>query len=123
MVVLRDITHQHQLEEQLRQSQRMESIGKLAGGVAHDFNNLLTAILGYALLLLENLPAGSESRPDAEQIQKASERAAALTRQLLAFSRKQILQARVLDINAILLGMEPMLRRLIGEDIKLNTPR
>ena len=117
--MLRDITRQHQLEEQLRQSQRMESIGKLAGGVAHDFNNLLTAILGYAALLLDNLPRGSDAHRDAEQIQKASERAAALTRQLLAFSRKQILQARVVDINAILLGMEPMLHRLIGEDIKL----
>ena len=119
VVVLRDITRQHQLEEHLRQSQRMESIGKLAGGVAHDFNNLLTAILGYASLLLDNLPAGSDAHRDAEQIQKASERAAELTRQLLAFSRKQILQARVVDINAILLGMEPMLHRLIGEDIKL----
>ena len=119
VVVLRDITRQHQLEEQLRQSQRMESIGKLAGGVAHDFNNLLTAILGYAALLLDNLPADSDAHRDAEQIQKASERAAALTRQLLAFSRKQILQARVVDINGILLGMEPMLHRLIGEDIKL----
>jgi len=119
VVVLRDITRQHQLEEQLRQSQRMESIGKLAGGVAHDFNNLLTAILGYAALLLDNLPRGSDAHRDAEQIQIASERAAALTRQLLAFSRKQILQARVVDINAILLGMEPMLHRLIGEDIKL----
>ena len=119
VVVLRDITRQHQLEEQLRQSQRMESIGKLVGGVAHDFNNLLTAILGYAALLLENLRTGSDAHRDAEQIQKASERAAALTRQLLAFSRKQILQARVVDINAILLGMNPMLHRLIGEDIKL----
>ena len=120
VAVLRDITRQHQLEEHLRQSQRMESIGKLAGGVAHDFNNLLTAILGYASLLLDNLPAGSDAHRDAEQIQKASERAAALTRQLLAFSRKQILQARVVDINAVLLGMEPMLHRLIGEDIKLD---
>ena len=87
VVVLRDITRQHQLEEQLRQSQRMESIGKLAGGVAHDFNNLLTAILGYAALLLDNLPTDSDAHRDAEQIQKASERAAALTRQLLALAK------------------------------------
>jgi CheY-like chemotaxis protein len=98
----------------------MEAIGRLAGGVAHDFNNILTVIQGYAGLLLQNLKAQDPLRHDIGQIQKSAERAAALTRQLLAFSRKQVLQPIVLDFNSIVTNMEPMLRRLIGEDIQLT---
>ena len=116
-----DVTQRALLEEQLRQAQKMEAIGRLAGGVAHDFNNLLTAILGYSELLLERLAAG---RPDdgtiVEEIRKAAERAAALTRQLLAFSRQQVLRpARARPQRDRSPGIEQMLRRLIGEDIEL----
>jgi len=109
------------VEEQLRQSQKMEAVGRLAGGVAHDFNNLLTAISGYSDLLLHRLPAYSTLRRDVEEIRKAGDRAAALTRQLLAFSRRQILQPKVLDLNAVVAKMGRTLRRLIGEDIELST--
>jgi two-component system cell cycle sensor histidine kinase/response regulator CckA len=120
--VAMDITVQKTLEEQFRQAQRMESIGNLAGGIAHDFNNLLTAILGYSNFLLEELTADQVSqtvRGDLEEIRKAGERAAALTSQLLAFSRKQIIRPTVLNINTIVRNLESMLRRLIGEDIEL----
>jgi len=118
-----DITAQKSLENQVRLAQRMESIGLLAGGIAHDFNNLLTGILGYSKLVLEDLadhelPEGT--RRDLEEIHKAGERAAALTYQLLAFSRKQIIQPTVLNINTVIARLEPMLRRLIGEDIELT---
>jgi PAS domain S-box-containing protein len=116
-----DNTERKRLEDQLRQAQKMEAIGQLAGGVAHDFNNLLTAILGYCALLLEELPAGNQTRRDIEEIRAAGERAASLTRQLLAFSRKQALRPSVLDLNEIVSNMGPMLRRLIGEDIELQT--
>jgi two-component system cell cycle sensor histidine kinase/response regulator CckA len=106
-------------EEQLRQSQKMEAIGKLAGGVAHDFNNLLTAITGYSDLSLRRLEAGHPLRRNLEEIKKAGERAATLTRQLLAFSRKQMLQPKVLDLNAVIVDMFKLLQRLIGEDIDL----
>jgi signal transduction histidine kinase/CheY-like chemotaxis protein len=108
------------LEEQLRQSQKMEAIGRLAGGVAHDFNNLLTVIAGFAELVMNDLPAGDITDAVAE-IKGAAIRAANLTKQLLAFSRKQVLQPRLLDLNEIVRGMEELLRRLIGENISLVT--
>ncbi|MGQ9631470.1 MAG: PAS domain-containing protein [bacterium] len=114
----RDITDRKRLEEQFLQSQKMEAIGRLAGGIAHDFNNLLTAILGYAQLVLEGLEADSPLRGDVEEIKKAGERTSSLTRQLLAFSRKQILQPQVLNLNELILGMEKMVKHLIGEDIE-----
>jgi two-component system cell cycle sensor histidine kinase/response regulator CckA len=114
-----DVTERHILEEQYRQSQRVEAIGQLAGGIAHDFNNLLTAIQGYCELLSSELGSASPHQGDLGEIRHAADRAASLTRQLLAFSRRQILEVRVLDLRDSLRGMEPMLRRLIGEDIDL----
>ncbi|MGO9008872.1 MAG: response regulator [Bryobacteraceae bacterium] len=107
------------LEEQLRQAQKLESIGRLAGGVAHDFNNLLTVINGYSQLLLRDLKAGDPLRGGIEEIHSAGERAAGLTRQLLAFSRKQVMSPRVLDLNRVVSEMQPMLARLLGEDVEL----
>jgi two-component system, cell cycle sensor histidine kinase and response regulator CckA len=118
---VRDITDRKRLEEQLRQSHKMEAVGQLAGGIAHDFNNLLTCIAGFSELLDDQLPENSPLRKDVEQIQKASAQASALTRQLLAFSRRQVLQPKVLSLNVVITEMEKMLRRLIGEDIELVT--
>jgi len=119
--VARDITERRYLEDQLRQSQKMEGIGRLAAGVAHDFNNLLTAIGGRCYLVLNALTSENPIRREIEIIQDAAERAAKLTHQLLAFSRKQILDPCVLDLNATVTGIEPLLRRMIREDIEIAT--
>jgi two-component system cell cycle sensor histidine kinase/response regulator CckA len=110
-------------EDQLRQSQKMEAVGQLAGGLAHDFNNLLTAILGYTALLLEAADRHPELIPDLEEIKRAGERAGALTRQLLTFSRKQVVQPKMLNLNDVVSELEKMLRRVIGEDIRLDTSK
>jgi PAS domain S-box-containing protein len=116
-----DTTERALLEQQLRQGQKMEAIGRLAGGIAHDFNNLLTAIFGYSDLLAEELPADSPGREDLQEIKTAATRAAALTRQLLAFSRQQVLQPVVLNVNDVIENLESMLRRVLGEDVELET--
>ncbi|MCP4150212.1 MAG: MEKHLA domain-containing protein [bacterium] len=115
--VSRDITERKLLEEQLRQSHKMEAIGKLAGGVAHDFNNLLTAIIGYSELMLVKMDTENPHRDGIKEIKKAGERAASLTQQLLAFSRKQMLKPKLLDMNTVVSGIEKMLKRIIGENI------
>jgi PAS domain S-box-containing protein len=119
--VATDITRRKQLEDQLRQAQKMEAVGRLAGGVAHDFNNVLTAILGHAHMLLEDTPADDARRSDLTEIKAAAQRAAGLTHQLLAFSRKQMLQPKVLDLNGVVGNLDKLLRRLIGEDVELCT--
>jgi len=120
LAVLMDISGRMQLEDQLRQAQKMEAVGMLAGGVAHDFNNLLTIITGYSQLILNNLSSNDQNRHSVEQIMKAGERAAALTKQLLAFSRRQVLQPKVLDLNRLVTSLGAMLQRLIGEDVDLR---
>jgi two-component system, cell cycle sensor histidine kinase and response regulator CckA len=115
-----DIDERKSLEDQLRQAQKLEAIGQLAGGVAHDFNNVLTVMLGFTELLMADRSLGDPGQADLLEIKKAGARAAGLTRQLLAFSRKQILQPKVLDVNALIGGMEPMLRQLIVEHVDLT---
>ena len=119
--IAEDITERRVLEDQFRQSQKMEAVGRLAGGIAHDFNNLLTVVRGYTEVLLDQLTPAHPLHAKAESIQQASDRATTLTRQLLAFSRKQLLQLKVVDVNAIVADMERLLRPLIGEDIELST--
>jgi len=119
--VATEITERKLLEEQLLQSQKMEAVGQLAGGVAHDFNNILTAIVGYSDLLAAELGDNAQQREDIEEIRKAARRAAALTRQLLSFSRKQVLEPRIVDVNGVVLNLDKMLRSLMSENIELET--
>ena len=121
LVMANDVTERRRLEQQLRQAQKMEAVGRLAGGVAHDFNNILGVIMGYGDILSRRLPGGDPLAGKVREIVKAAERAAALTRQLLAFSRQQVLQPRVLDLNVVMGEMDKLLRRLIGENIELKT--
>jgi len=116
----RAIGERMRLQAELRQAQKMEAVGQLAGGIAHDFNNLLSIILSYSVLVAESMSSNDPSRADVEEIRLAGERAAALTRQLLAFSRQQVIQPQIIDLNEIVAGMQKMLRRLIGEDIELR---
>ncbi|MBI1789360.1 MAG: response regulator [Acidobacteria bacterium] len=120
VVVAADVSEQRRLEQQLQQAQKMEAVGRLAGGVAHDFNNLLTVITGYGQLLLHQLPAGDQAREPVDAIVKAADRAGALTKQLLAFSRRQAIQPRVLDLNESVTQLQSMLCRVIREDIRLS---
>jgi two-component system, cell cycle sensor histidine kinase and response regulator CckA len=120
IIVNRDITERKHLEQQLLLSQRLEAVGKLSGGVAHDFNNILGVIIGYSEALQQMMPADDPMREAVDEIEKAGRRAAALTQQLLAFSRKQVLEPKVLDLNSIVADVEKMLRRLIGEDLELE---
>jgi PAS domain S-box-containing protein len=119
--IAEDITERRLLEDQFRQAQKMEAVGRLAGGIAHDFNNLLMVISGYTEVLLDQITLGHPLHAKAEAIQQASDRATTLTRQLLAFSRKQLLELKVIDVNAIVTDMERLLRPLIGENIQLTT--
>ncbi len=121
VTVVTDVSALRTLEVQFRQSQKMDAVGRLAGGVAHDFNNLLTAIIGYNDQIIEELPENTGLRDNAIEVQRAAERASNLTKQLLAFSRQQSLQPKVIDLNDIISGMQNMLARLIGEDIEIRT--
>jgi len=121
-MIAEDVAERRMLEEQLRQSQKMEAVGRLAGGIAHDFNNLLTVIKGYSELMLNELKEGDDPlRLEAEEVKKAADRAGALVRQLLAFSRRQVLAPKVLDLNALVANMDKLLRPLLREDIDLRT--
>jgi two-component system cell cycle sensor histidine kinase/response regulator CckA len=120
LAISRDITEQRELEAQLRQSQKMEAIGQLAGGIAHDFNNILTIIQGFAMTLLDGNASGDSRRIATEHIVEASERAAGLTRQLLAFGRRQVMQTRDVDLNDLVASLAKMVQRVLGEDINLQ---
>jgi two-component system, cell cycle sensor histidine kinase and response regulator CckA len=119
--LVRDITEIKRLEEQFRQAQKMEAVGRLAGGIAHDFNNLLTAITGYADLAIDTLMPHTPARADIEELRKAADRASALTRQLLAFARKQVIDPQIVNLNTLVLEMDKLIRRVIGENIELLT--
>ena len=121
--IKRDVTAQRAMENQLQQAQRMEAVGRLAGGIAHDFNNLLTVIGGLSIMTAQRLGEGTLERQNLDQVIRASERATALTQQLLTFSRRQIAEIRILDLNDVLTGLETLLRRLIGEHIGLQIGR
>src|SRR5579864_589690 len=121
VIVNRDVTERKRLEEQFRQAQKMEAVGRLSGGVAHDFNNLLGVIIGYGEVVQEGMPPENPLRQFVDEMLMAAHRASALTRQLLAFSRQQVMDPKVLDLNAVLRPMQEMLKRLIGEDVKLMT--
>jgi two-component system cell cycle sensor histidine kinase/response regulator CckA len=121
--VIRDISGRKRLEAQLLQAQRLESIGRLAGGVAHDFNNILTAIIGFDQLLLDQLPEGDPRRAHAQAIGEAADRAATLVRQLMAFGRQQVLHPEVIDVGEVVEGLTPLLERVIGEDVRLTVRR
>jgi PAS domain S-box-containing protein len=118
--VARDVTARKRLEEHVRESQRMAAVAKLAGGIAHEFNNLMTVIPGYGHLILEGLPEQAPGRRETQEIVRAGQRAASLTRQLLAFGRKQVLRPRILAIDEVLRGMEPALRRLMGPAVQVD---
>ncbi len=120
LVMIRDLTHRRNLDEQIRNASKMEAVGRLAGGVAHDFNNLLMVVTSYTELMLESMGDNESLRKKAQEILKASNRAASLTRQLLAFSRKQILDPQIQDMNTIVRDMSKMLGRVLGEDVKLD---
>ncbi|HWC15825.1 MAG TPA: PAS domain S-box protein [Terriglobales bacterium] len=120
-MIAEDVSERRALEEQLRQSQKMEAVGRLAGGIAHDFNNLLTVIKGYSELMLDELGSADPLRAEVDEIKKAADRAATLTRQLLAFSRQQVLAPKIIDLNTVVSNMDKLLHRLLGEDIDLFT--
>src|SRR5262249_12113786 len=115
----RDVSERRKLEEELAEAQKLESIGRLAGGVAHDFNNILTAIMGYSELAARHIPPASDVQDDLRQVQQAADRAATLTGQLLSFARRQIIEPQVVDLNELILNLNKMVCRLIGEDIDL----
>ncbi len=126
--IVQDITEREKaerelmfLQEQLRQSQKLEAVGQLAGGIAHDFNNLLTIIKGYSEISLRGLKKGDPLRASIEAIQESADRASGLTRQLLAFSRRQVMELKVQDLNDLVTDLDRMLRRIIGEDVELET--
>jgi hypothetical protein len=120
LVLAHDVTEQNLLEARFRQAQKMEAVGRLAGGIAHDFNNILSAVIGYADLLVQDLPEGDPRRADAEEIREAGRRGAGLTRQLLVFSRHQVADRRIVDVNEIVVAVQSMLERIIGEDVTLE---
>ncbi|HEU4829722.1 MAG TPA: ATP-binding protein [Gemmatimonadales bacterium] len=121
LVLAHDVTERNQLEARFRQAQKMEAVGRLAGGIAHDFNNILSAVIGYADLLVQDLPEDDPRRADAEEVREAGRRGAGLTRQLLVFSRQQVAERRIVDVNEIVSGLHSMLERIIGEDITLES--